>query len=602
MKMRIFYFPGLLLILLIGFTMCKNDEIKIPLMFQGQVVDENGEGIAEALIEVGDRNTRTNEKGSFAIQADSTDRYVLNVTRLGYGFVSKIYNDTVSNILITMTTATVDTIEVDEQDEVIVIEDTTPPPPESSPPSSDITTVSSPVDTIAFVYNAKGRLIAFGAPPEVAETYAAAEAFEPPQEGATVEVPADALEEGSEGGGGGGGGGAALASFFQREKEEESAKGKIIGSLSTVDLYSPDGMPGDYTVRYDDGSEGWMVPFGAADVNFYRNGKPLQLRNGQYAKLTIPVDTIAQMYFGENLREKIPLFVYDHRSGEWKRDRDKWTKEETWGELNKGKTAYVARISHFSVYNMDEDRNNPSCTRLLNSTSAPDLIPNNAQIEVAVPGHINMFPFGDGCLEECGATGFNIHAIARMKENEPIGMRIFDDTGVIKSTYVLIGGAQSGDVFGANCGDIAYCSCQSNLTISYASPTYMNTDGTMSKPHLAIQKFVNFLKISWIYVPERDDSGGSPVYTTTNPRQYSIEWSYDATFTALQGTYTLPAANTDWINSYDLPFTGITTDDDTQLLKFRISVDDPAAPLTPIKSDVPNKCFLPEDPDSFPSC
>ncbi len=503
MKMKIPYFPGLLLIVLISFTMC--EPIKIPPVFSGQVVDEDGAGIAEAFVEVGDQNTSTNEKGLFTIEVDSTDRYVLNVTKLGFGFVSKIYFESDSNLLITMTTATVETIEVEEQEDTVVVQDTAPP--QSAPLSSTITNVSSPLDTIAFIIDPNGRLIGFGAPDEVAEIYDAAAEFEPPDGGATVEIVPKDLEET---------GGTDEASLFFQSDERKP----ITASISTIDIYSPDGMPGDYTVIQSDGkTRGYMETFGAVDINFSRDGKTLQLKKGKTAKVTIPIDFITRKYFGEELPKTMKMWVYDKKEGVWKRDG------ENVGRLNEEGTAYEARISHFSIFNMDEEFGTPTCYKMCASG-----IPVDAKIEVSVPGHIKPFyPIGTGCFGTCSTPpcqidcnpGEEAHVVIYMAPNQPMGVRIADSGGTVKSTYVFLAGAPS-TPHETNCSN-SYDGCSGPGHITFEDECWKTVspavDGTMIAPIMAAMFSGTDIEFSWIFI---ESITGAAV--TNSNLYYEIEY------------------------------------------------------------------------------
>ncbi|HZY81941.1 MAG TPA: carboxypeptidase-like regulatory domain-containing protein [Cyclobacteriaceae bacterium] len=451
------------------------------LVFCGKVL--NGKSpIPNADVDLAGVPVQTGEDGSFRIAVPRAERYVLNVTAVGFGFVSKIYLKDSCNITISMTAATVDTELVPEAP--IVLVDNTPPQP-TEPIGTPVNPVPNPLDTLPFVIDGKGRLIAFGAPPEILEIYDAIDDFEPQTEGASVEIPADGLEESDVNA-------PSTAGFFFQDKKESLKGRKITGSISTVDIYNRDGMPGDYTTKLSDGSLGFMETYGAADINFYSNGKVLQLKQGIYGKLKIPVDTLAQLYYKEKLPATMPLLVYDKKTGLWGQDVDKWTGKKVFAELNQARTAYVAQISHFSVFNMDEEFATPACTRLCNSTSAPDNIPATAWAQVAVGSHINSYPMNTPCTATttgCPA-GSNTFAIARLKRNAPISVRIFDGnpalpTTSVRSSYVLFGGDPSVDIYGQLCTDLDKCKAQFTLKMS---PCFSNTNFTTKGAVPAVRK------------------------------------------------------------------------------------------------------------------
>lgn len=84
--------------------------------------------------------------------------------------------------------------------------------------------ITSPLDTIPFVYNEKGELIGFTRPPSLRNAQKAIADYQPPVLGARIEIPAGSL-------------------VF--EGSERQPDGEMDISLNTVDIYSSDGMPGD---------------------------------------------------------------------------------------------------------------------------------------------------------------------------------------------------------------------------------------------------------------------------------------------------------------------------------------------------------------------
>jgi hypothetical protein len=562
--------------------------------FSGKVVDNKGNPVVGALVSFGGRKTKateTSKNGSFEICIERGDRYVLNITKLGFGLVSKILMDTVgnasTNVEVMMTTATIEEIEPEEQDEVVVVQDITPTT--SEPPSATVpeNSVRSPLDTIPFVYDGNGQLVAFQASPAIGGSYQAAQAFEEQIIGASVEVNPQDLEEDPSG---------AAAGFMQ--VENDSKKGAITASLSTIDIYNPDGMPGDYTVRNIDGCANYMQTFGAADINFYREGKRLQLKKGTFAKLTIPVDTIVLLASGTRIPRTIPLFVYDKETGEWRRDGNNV------GVLNKERTAYVAKLSHFSVYNMDIEFGSPACYRMCNSATVGN-IPTTYYMEITGPmGNFHTYPFQAGCTDGCG-TGINAHVIARMRQDQETGVRIFDGpppTGKIKSSYVFIAGATSPDVYGTFCSaDNGLCSGGATATISDwtsapSRPPYMDPvdDGTMIKPIIALKVVntggVDRIRISWVFIPDVTIAGPNRDYTTLTNQSYFLEWSNDPTFGSVSGTIAI-TPNTNWLNFFDFNMSSITGPSG-DAYKFRIRVG-PA--IDAINSDPSDVCVTPDD-------
>lgn len=577
-------------IILLGFMLLASNLLVIrcdlfreknKICFTGRVVDQNGNPIEDARISlVGQKSKEviTAQKGEFKICAkpDENHRYVLNVEKLGFGFVSKIYSGATADIRITMEQATV-VHELNPNDNITI---TDVVPNTSTPAQPDYTRMSGPLDTIPFVYDASGRLIAFGAPPEIERTYEAIDRFRPQRTGATVRVEPNALED-------------PTAEREQRGTFSQSAKsmlGNVTGSVSTIDIYSADGMPGDYTTRRQNGERGFMITYGAVDVNFYSHGKPLQLKKGKFATISIPVDTLALIY-GEKLPPTIPLLVYDKETGLWQRDGNNV------GTLNASGTAYEAKISHFSVFNMDEEfaAGVAVCYKICSFDTRPTgSYPGGARIQITgdIPGHVKDLPFGNtlcGGDGGCGGTG-EAFAINNMKPNTPIGVRLFNgNTNQIVSSYVFITG--NSGINALNCSSpLNYAGCGGPVNVNWVSvPAYMNANGTMNKPIIAIDKSGSDLKISWVYI-----EGPPPAYTNP-PKDYHIEWSHD-NFVNVHGTHSLPAGDTDLHNFHVLHSSLITTDGSRQY-KFRIRV---GPVITAVYSDTTTVCFTPDTGDLDP--
>jgi hypothetical protein len=537
--------------------------------FSGKVVDSGNNAIIGALVEIGEVSTTTRDSGKFDLAVDSIDRYVLNVTQLGFGFVSKIYNTSTSNIVITMTAATVVT-ELDPAVE-IVIEDTTPAP--SIPVSPDIAHISSPLDTLPFIYDPNGRLIGFGAPQKVIDTYEAIDNFAPPVVGATIVVEPDALEDPD--------GDKAEGSLYQKVK----GKGNVTGSLSTVDIYSPDGMPGDNTTRMGDGSSGFMVTYGAADVNFYRNGKPLQLKSGKFATLTIPVDTLALIY-GQKLPETIPLLVYDKKSGLWARDG------ANVGQLNKTRTAYVAKISHFSVFNMDEefDAGEATCYKMCIS-GTPPAVPGVPMIQITgdIPGHVKTLTLGTSICSPTtgGCVAGDAFAINNMKPNTPIGVRLLKGTTII-SSYVFVTGNSGVNAVNCTTPNPNYGGCGGPVQMDWgSSPCYMGTGGIMSSPILAINRTGTNVEFSILHIQNILADGSVSNVPTFYQIQFKVQTAGDDIYnnvlgwsnlvdwdpTPVSNTQTLPVS-THWIvkanATFDASVTGANQTMPTSAVFFRV--------------------------------
>src|SRR5688572_550175 len=103
---KILIIIAIIVIAILLWRYCK-PEPKCDRSFSGKVVDIRGAGIADAMVELAANTVKTNDQGEFRICAEPASRYILNVSKLGFGTVSKVYSDTLSKIVITLTKATV---------------------------------------------------------------------------------------------------------------------------------------------------------------------------------------------------------------------------------------------------------------------------------------------------------------------------------------------------------------------------------------------------------------------------------------------------------------------------------------------------------------
>lgn len=121
------------------------------------------------------------------------------------------------------------------------------------------------------------------------------------------------------------------------------ATAPIKATIATVDLLSPQQMPGDDSVVPIGGGGGYLESFGAGSLDLPPGFK---LKSGALAKITIPVDRRARL-IGGSLLPTVPLLSYDEQKG-------LWVEEDvlTLSAVN-GVQAYVGKVKHFTSYNAD---------------------------------------------------------------------------------------------------------------------------------------------------------------------------------------------------------------------------------------------------------
>ncbi|MFT4928612.1 MAG: hypothetical protein ACI8WB_004731, partial [Phenylobacterium sp.] len=154
------------------------------------------------------------------------------------------------------------------------------------------------------------------------------------------------------------------------DENNQLVRNDIDLTISTVDLLTPDQMPGDESVIASNGNGGYIESFGAGSLDFPPG---LRIKDNASATVTIPVDR-ARKIGGAALPATVPLLSYDEKAG-------LWIEEGTLSlEMVAGVQSYVGETKHFSAFNADNVRVNASCIRIF----SPGL-PTKYDLEVSSP-------------------------------------------------------------------------------------------------------------------------------------------------------------------------------------------------------------------------
>jgi K319L-like, PKD domain len=273
------------------------DRIRIDtngVRFAGKVNATNATAVAGAHVEINGHTATTAADGTFALHVPESTRYVLNIRKQGYALLSKIYDNGISDGAWTLTRASVVTVDPTQ--------------------TIDVANTRIPTDcpgSFAEQLRRKGKPGDCGP-------------------GIRVHIPADSLVDGA----------------------GNRPAGPVNIALTTVDLASRDGMPGDFTLIDSSGDERWMESYGAGAIDVTAGGTPYNLAPGAQAEVTIPIDR-AQLAAPTTPPTTIPLLFYDEKNGVWREE----------GKATRSGNTYVASVSHFSSINVDLEKSTPSCVR-----------------------------------------------------------------------------------------------------------------------------------------------------------------------------------------------------------------------------------------------
>lgn len=364
-------------------------------VFSGYVVNSDGAPITGAVVNVNGLETQTGEEGFFKFFPEIKETYLFSINAEGYGDIAKQYKNPMFSRWV-MSKATVATFDAAND---IVLTDTEEDCPGSlSENASSINQAAR----VPLVYNADGQLIGFEMPAILKDTYEKHVNRNLCNSGVTVRIRGGSLR-----------------------RNGSPVTGNVKVSVSTIDLFAPDGMPGDYSVSSEQ-TPMYMVSLGAGNITVTQEGEELQLDPKSPATIEIPVDPALR---ADSIPQRIPFLTYNEERGEWI--------QEGFASINEEGTAYVAQTTHFSSFNMDHTKVDPSCIRFCfeDGPSVPN--PNACYpVEVTIPeisGIPKVLYFLVHATESsmCPTVGnlpgcLNLHFIRNLPNNRPIGIRVFN--------------------------------------------------------------------------------------------------------------------------------------------------------------------------------
>ena len=303
-----------------------------PILFSGTVISNFGKPIQDAVVQVNGAMTKTDKGGTFQLPARIAGKYIVTIRKDGFGLFSHTYRAGVERKTWILTQATVERV---DPTRAIRVHDQLSQTGCYGTLSSRVTAEDYERKIPVYGDITPSAKIVLGIISRKTEC----------SPGIVIEIPADSLVD----------------------DKNQPPSGPVDVSVSTVDLFAPDGMPGNYGVvlqsRDDDTTsvrrEGYMDSRGAGFITVTGGGKSYQLKSGRTAALMIPIDPTQLKLVraqGGELGTTIPLLFYDEKQAIWV--------HEGTAVLNAAKDAYVAQISHFSGYNADLVFSNIGCVMI----------------------------------------------------------------------------------------------------------------------------------------------------------------------------------------------------------------------------------------------
>lgn len=404
--------------------------------FSGTLRDPSGQPVAGAKISVGGNTVVTDEEGRFVIKGRWVirDRWVLEARRPGYAPISKVFNQGSEDTNLTAVRTTKQTFDASA---VIVARDTRTTCVGSVAASVDW----GPYPTARFpqVLDAGGNVVTSGLPETARRALDFLSSTPPCNTGFQVSIPAGGL----------------------MTRSGQPAQGQVTVELSTVDLYSPDGMPGDYTVRAGAEGPAFMESLGAGTIEVRAGDEELQLSEGTKAEILIPVDP-AQIGAGSKIPKSIPLLRYDPDTGQWI--------EIGVAKLDERRQVYVGEVEHFTEFNADVVKTNPACVSF-NASG----ISGSFDLVTTAPTTSGGFKVVTHNVQANASQAQpNLHALYNLPPNDWVIMRAIR-AGTPIGTWVVATGGPWG---GTGAPPYLYSDCGTAYNLSETVGTGVSFSGT----------------------------------------------------------------------------------------------------------------------------
>lgn len=447
------FFIGLLIVL--ESCKCEGPDDNQNTQFSGKVTTIQGSPIAKAKVMINDRESLTNEDGVFTLEVHANDEYLVNIEKFGFGLYSRSFGYSFSNKTITLTQGTV--IEFDPSVDNVLTDDNAG----NNIMQSALTRfdTSKLFNVTPRVYDHTGKLIDLGWPDGLEDILDYVKEPITRRPGMRLNLRANSLRSIS--------------------GNNPPSGSKLQAALTTVDFFNPDGMPGDFMVRYQgdprqfdkiqrkidsamnqenpmsvtnkikdssqatevsdfdedtDPSESrfaYMESFGAATIEITDGEESYNLKEGETATVTIPIYEIRKLR-NEVPPPSIPLLHYDENDAIW---------EVTGiGYLNETGDAYVGEVKHFSTVNFDLVKTGDSKCFKIRQMLINGVNDNSGGAEASYRAHV-IIPesatstFSERNREIIESTGCSpvdgtgLHAVTRIPVDVPYVVSVFSRSG-----------------------------------------------------------------------------------------------------------------------------------------------------------------------------
>lgn len=429
--MKLLTNTGILIVLAVFITFmwsCKVDEPQIDtLPVNGDVIDYQGNPIAEALITINikvdnDKESaiitekgESDKEGKFSIEVPQSTRYVVNVRKKGFGFVSVLLQDSIKFDTIPSSTYYLQKATVVEIDPSVGGTVTVTNTQSLGTSASRADWSQSATGNLPLVLDASGRIASFIMPESLQNAWEL-------HASNSVQLPAASLN---------------IRPNTLTNSSGSQPGNNISVSISSVDMFAPNGMPGNNLAITSNGESGTMQSFGAVVIEVYDDEQSYNLdnKNKATAELVIPVPEW-QLEMEPDLPRSVPILYYDEETGLWN--------EESSATYIDSLKSYRGTLSHFSVVNFDIIKTDPSaCASFFFDTdpgfSAPFWAEVTTQDFADNQLYVRSRVVGNSSNPLCTTNPNNGFSLNRLPPNSFTAVAFYEDPAspIAKALYVL---------------------------------------------------------------------------------------------------------------------------------------------------------------------
>jgi hypothetical protein len=474
------------LLAVIALDSCESCKGRKQVVFTGVVLDAFDAPLSGASVQIGKDKAKTDERGYFKLSADSAKSYLFQARKSEFGTYSRLFPKSERDVTIKLFAATVKSFDPSQPIQLTDGNSRRRP----GPAASRANWSGGGFSNMPFVYE-NGKLVDFGFSPSLKTSFDYVKQRKQAGPGISISIPANVLVSAS----------------------GSKPSGNVNVSLSTIDIFSPGAMPGDFTIMGPRGlRDGFMISMGAGSIEIYDDRNTYQLADKATANIVIPIDTSALIFNG-NIPESIPLFYYNDSTGYWQEEPEA-------AKINAERTAYVGTLRHFSTFNMDFKVSDPSCVQIRHNSVGVSTLPQyivetiltfngsviHTERTVSDPGpNSGTWPSVDPapCLQNTNNT--SVHMLFNLPQNTEVGMVFYNAT----APTVPIGMAvtTTGPTYGttvptcpaATCPGSCASNCNDTSCGGYGTCQFVPFSTVSTNIVLASRKIGSDLKLKWVH-------------------------------------------------------------------------------------------------------